>query len=546
MKRMFMLLTILVLTIVLLGISCSSQTPATTGAQTSQPVTINPGTSLPATSPASQVTALSPNATSTPTGPQPKYGGTFKIIYDVGPGGPFGWPPDIVGESGVPAQLCLEGPLRQLLDGSVIPWLATSWELAQDKKSITFHLRQGIKFHDGSDFNAQAVKLTYDGDIEAKLQPYWASVEVIDDYTVKINFKEWRNTLLAGFEAYVASAESYQKNGRAWADVNPVGTGPFIYKEFVRDVSFKAVRNPKYWQPGKPYLDAVQYLYIADPQTRLAAMQANAGDAMVVGLKKEAADLKNAGFKVITQVQAINSLVPDSANPDSPYANQKVREALEYAIDKEAIASGLGYGMWQAPYQIVPRSNSAWDPNFGPVRKYDPAKAKQLLAEAGYPNGFKTTIIPSPTASFNLDVCVAIQSYLDKVGIKAEIQVVEYAKYLTYRNGAWKNALLIEPMASWANYNQTLAAYFTPNTTTLASLKKSDEFLALFNASLQSTEPDVTLIRQVVKQIYDEAMVITVYEGGKGYGVWDYVQNPGFITRGFPTYWTPENAWLSK
>ena len=89
-------------------------------------------------------------------------------------------------------------------------------------------------------------------------------------------------------------------------------------------------------------------------------------------------------------------LIPDTANPDSPWANQKVREAVEYAIDREGIAKALGYGYWQAPYQIPPRASSAYDSNFTLGRKYDLEKAKQLLAEAGYPDGFKMTIISFP------------------------------------------------------------------------------------------------------------------------------------------------------
>ena len=132
--------------------------------------------------------------------------------------------------------------------------------------------------------------------------------------------------------------------------------------------------------------------------------------------------------------------MPDGANPDSPFAKQKVREAAEYAIDRQAIVEGLGYGFWSAANQFDEPGGVAYDPNFK-GREYNPDKAKSLLAEAGYPNGFQTKIIARSDES--QDVLVAMQTYLAAVGIKAKIEIVDRGKYAEVNLKGWQNGLLV-------------------------------------------------------------------------------------------------------
>jgi peptide/nickel transport system substrate-binding protein len=250
-------------------------------------------------------------------------------------------------------------------------------------------------------------------------------------------------------------------------------------------------------------------------------------------------------FEVTTQVQTIFSLLPDSANADSPFANKKVREAVEYAIDREAIASGMGYGMWKAPNQIIPRSNIAYDTSYA-GRKYDPAKAKQLLTEAGYANGFKTAIIPVPTV-LNKDVWVAVQSYLGAVGIQVELQFIDFAKYTAIRNGAPWQGMLGEPVAAWGNYDRVLSYWFGPQSIGYKSVNKNlPEWVAAFDASDTALKMDVGLIRKAVLVLQDNAMAIPVYEGGRSYAFQPYVKGGGFNTRGLPMYWNNNDVWLDK
>ena len=477
----------------------------------------------------------------------PKHGGTFRLILDLGPGGNPGWPPEIRGDMVATTQLFCEGLLRQSVKGEYYPWLATSYEIRPDGKAITFELRKGIKFHDGTDFNAEAAAWNLQKWMDGGRAPNWAGIEVLDEYTVRVNMKEWRNTALNSFADgnFMVSPTAFKKNGLEWMRSNPVGTGPFLFDYFKRDVAARGIKNPDYWKKDMPYVDAYEITYVPDQTTQKAVMQAGEGDGLVVELGKIAAEMKDLGFHVITQHQATFSLFPSSADPNSPYHDQRVREAVEYAIDREAIASGLGYGMWQAPYQIAPLDNASFDPDFV-GRKYNPGKAKQLLAEAGYPNGFKTTLYPAPVM-INKDVNVAVQSFLKKVGIDARIEYWEHAAYAPVMNRKTWEGLIMQPIPAFANWNFTMwLLFYSDESGWFVSTYKSDEFNKALLESLNSLKPDIGLMRKANKIAFDQCLVIPVYEGGKGYALQKYVHGGGFVERGFPVYFNPEDVWLSN
>ena len=213
-----------------------------------------------------------------------------------------GWPADSNINQTV-TQVCCDTLLRGDSKGNVIPWLAESYKLAEDRNSVTFNLRKGVKFHDGSDFNAEVAKWNLDNFINAKMQPNWASVDVLDDNTIRLNFTQWQNTLLTSFveptyPAFMVSKAAFDKHGEAWMREHPVGTGPFIYDSFVFDASYKVVKNPDYWVKGKPYLDGINYILIADPTTQRMAMKAGEGDLVTNVTAMDMADLAAAGLTV--------------------------------------------------------------------------------------------------------------------------------------------------------------------------------------------------------------------------------------------------------
>ena len=160
-----------------------------------------------------------------------KYGG---ILRQLGAGSTgntnIGWPAEMVGYNGA-MPYCAETLLRNDNTGKQVGWLAESYQVADDLKSITLTLKQGIKFHDGSELNAVAVKWNLDNYIESKMQSYWSSVEVTGVYSLRVNFTEWRNTLPMSFSdndppAFIVSKDAFDKHGKEWMRANPVGTGP--------------------------------------------------------------------------------------------------------------------------------------------------------------------------------------------------------------------------------------------------------------------------------------------------------------------------------
>ncbi len=506
-----------------------------------------------AAAPVSTTSAKITSGTATSTTGEQKYGGTLRFILPSAPGTPIGWMPETAGGSVTTMQVVMEYPLQEDLNGDIRPWLASSYDVNSDPKnpSITLNIRKGVKFHDGSDLNAQAVKWNFEKVKESALNAsttrYWKSFELLDDYTIRINLTEWQNRQLRSFgnpSCILCSPAAYEKNGLEWIRWNMVGTGAFIQTEFQKDVTLKTTKNKNYWVPGKPYLDGFQLLYVVDELTRIALFKS--GGAEIVDLSgnaRVATELKAAGYQILTRPSGTNMLIGDSINADSPWSNIKVRLAAEYAIDKESIVKTFGYGMQQAAYQMPSPDSKAYI-NTIPARKYDAAKAKQLLSEAGYPNGFKTKIIAPTTA--NRDIIVALQSYLGKVSIQADLDFVDAAKYQAYQSGTWNNALLYTSVIHYANYNSVLAQWFGVPASWFKSMKRPEGWDQIVNATITSTQQEPALMQKCVQALYDDETVIPLDYGTSLWAITDYVHDSGVGTRGSSTQWNSQNAWLSK
>ena len=500
------------------------------------------------TTPAQTTSVSTTKTTATTTAViTPKKGGNMKVAGPPDPGGPFGWPADMIGPASASGQPALETLYRQASDGTYVPWLATGYSVSDDGKTITFQLRKGVKFHDGSDFNAQAVKFNFDALIAAKQQPFWVSTEVVDDYTLKLNVTSFNNMIINTFadSAFVASMEAFQKNGKDWADVNPVGTGPFVFDSYQANTKISFKRFDGYWRNPEPYLDTIEIHYIMDPQTLLAAMQAGQLDMTNISLGQQQLDFQDAGFATSVNPMTTYVLVFDTANPDSVFAKLEVRQAVEYAIDREGIAKGIGKGTWTAPYQVPAPSNGAFNPNFTGGLKFNPDKAKELLAKAGYPNGISTSIISQPAARQS-DVEAAIQANLNAVGIKTELKDVDQGTFANYQANGWNNAMMISPIAAFGNFNSSLNFYFGEAKLQFKSWALTDDYMKLLNASFNSRTYDINLVRAVTDYMVANCLVVPVSQSGLGFAFAKYVKGGGFNERSFPTNWNVNSVWLDK
>ena len=561
MKKLVALLAAL-LSSILIVTACSTSTPAPAAATTTQPSAAKPAapssaaTSPSTTNPVATTVAATKPAVTTPatTTPANKYGGILRTIEPVSATTPIGIPWETSGNSVLFMQLALQAPVKEQIDGAITPNLAASFDVVTDpaNPSITFHFQKGVKFSDGTDFNAQAVKWNYDQIIASNMYPnvtsYWKSLEVLDDYTLKINMTTWLNKALASFgnSLFVISPTAFQKSGLETLRWQMVGTGPFMQAGFQRDVSLTTVKNPNYWEQGKPYVDKIQILSVADEMTRLALFKSGGADVLNTnGSGRIAQDFQNAGYKIITQPAGTTILIPDSLNADSPWSNQKVRYAADYALDRESIAKAFGYGYWNPVYQLSNPTSLAYDKNL-PGRKYDVAMAKQLLTEAGYPNGFKTTLIAQNNADTNM--VAAIQSYLGKVGIQCEIQMAAAGLFTTYSNmGAlWKNAIILNTQTAWANPTTGINGSFGIPSTGWQSTAKPPGWKDTLTAAMTSTKLEPALLQKVEDMAYDYAMVIPLYAGSSMWVANPNVQDSGIGTRASQNWWEPQNVWLSK
>jgi len=499
--------------------------------------------------PAAPAPAAPEPAAPEPAAPEtgPKYGGTVTLLWR-GAAGNIGWQPEAIGEINGTLQLFFEGLLKDTIDGVYHPWLATSWDIDPATATIVFHLREGVKFHDGSDFNAEVAKWNMDQRIELGKAPYWESIEVLDDYTIKVQLTEWRNYLLGGFTTtcYMHSKKTYDEKGLDYLRLNPVGTGAFIFESYEDGVQTVAVKNPDYWNPGHPYVDKVVIKYIPDWSARKAAFISGEGDFNVCELGKETYDMKSAGFEVITAKECVFVMFPSGVTEGSPWVDKRVRQAADYAIDEEALAEGQGYGEWQPAYHWLAPFVPIYDPAFR-GRTYNPDKAKELLAEAGYSEGFKTTLYPMPGTQ--RDCAVAAQDYLGRVGIDVEIVFYEAAKFFQFMNNQTWDGLVIIGLPNSGNFNSTIASWCTtlPGNLWYVSKARTDEIVEAVVESYSQYEPDIGLMQEVTDLVYEEAVAIPVYQGGMSYAMRPYLKDSGVCERGdFPMYWNPDEVWLDK
>jgi ABC-type transport system substrate-binding protein len=484
---------------------------------------------------------------------EPKYGGILKIIAARSPRA-IGWPSSSAGPEVIDFYPCFQPLTKMDENGEPVPFLAKSWEYGPDLKSLTLTVRKGIKFHDGSDLNADVVKMNIDERKSGMLGPDLktiVSVDVIDEYTVRLNLSGFISSLLealAGFNSFMVSPNVIEKaktkKGKKWARKNPVGTGPFKFVKFERDVILKWEKFDGYWEKGKPYLDGIETHYIKDKITSVTSLRAGEAHIMWETPAKQAKELEAEGYLLSLSRGGLRSLAGDSKNPESIFANKKVREAVEYAINKRAITEGLFYGFWDPVNQCSPNEANGYNPDLI-GRPYNPEKAKQLLKEAGYPNGFKTKIIASINDTTK-NAMVAVQRDLQKVGIDTEIDLQDSGKYFYSLIKGHKNGLLFFGTSVPLNLTKQLNGLFKDGSVRIPVLYRPVELQEVLTRA--ETEPDFktqrTLVKKAIRILADEAVVIPLWAFVKIIVMHKSVRDPHF--GGEINFWRPGDAWLSQ
>ncbi len=395
--------------------------------------------------------------------------------------------------------------------GQIVPSLAERWEVSEDGTVWTFYLRQGVTFHNGDPFTADDVIATWEhGKAESSSWPekytIAISVEKVDDYTVKVTTDGPKPLLLVTMHDFwnIIPKKYMDEVGVEGFMKKPVGTGPFMFEEWVKGdhITYKA--NPNYWNKGYPKAAELVFRFIPESATRVAALQADEVDIITRLSAEEADSLRNVpGVKVLQyQVPRIYYIAFDniSSGIGTPIENPKVRQAMNYAVDVDGILKALFAGNGKRAAGYVASSELGY--GIVPPFPYDPEKAKALLVEAGYPNGFETSMA-CPTGVFAAfqEVCSAIVSYLGDVGIKVDLEMMESGHF-------WDLMVKKElpPMAgdSWADesgeaYNRLAGALGGRSAGySLYSDPKIDELLKQISSELD---------RDKRKALYEELQV---------------------------------------
>jgi ABC-type transport system substrate-binding protein len=333
------------------------------------------------------------------------------------------------------ASLVRETPSREVRAD-----LATSWRV--DGTTWTLTLRQGVKFHDGTAFGAQAVKYHYDRLFSAEnpqrssdWRAFLERVDVVDDNTVRFTTRFPDPFFLQRLAAssQIGSPDAHRRLGRDVAR-NPVGAGPFRLREWTPGVRVVLVRNDDYFGE-KAFLDQIIIRPVPEAGARAIALEA--GDVQLADLisPEDMPRLQRNRNIALSSRATVRQLTVGLHNLKKPFSDVRVRQALNHAVDRDAIAKGVYQGLADPLPGAVPTLATG----FAEVEsfEYNPARARTLLAEAGYPNGFSATFIGTKGRYFkDFELMQAIQLQLKQVGVDAKIQSVEWARYLELVNMA--------------------------------------------------------------------------------------------------------------
>ncbi len=423
----------------------------------------------------------------------------------------------------------------------VQPGLATKWEMKNGGKTLELTLREGVKFADGAPMTADDVKWSLDRCRNPKNGPWTDLVASIDSVSIAsptmivLVLKHPDPSILAALATFntavlpkklfeAAPGTTDEEKAKAYAE-KPVGTGPFMLSSWQRGVSMKLVRNPHYWKKGEdgkalPYLDEVEFQIIPDDSTRLLKLKAgelHGTEFVPYSRVKELKAEKDIRMELWPSTKV--SYITLNCHPklkdgtDNPLSNVKVRQALNYAVNKDAIIAivtqGLGVPMTSFMSSTTPLHHKQT------LYKADVAKAKALLKEAGFPNGFETSCMMVAGNQDGLNTLTTLQQMWAAIGVKLKIEQLDNpsltkryrAEDFSMRTASWTNDI------SDPGEITTYFAYF-PNIGSLHSGWQNKKVDALYLAS--NEEVDVKKRAAQYKEIQEiyaaEAPIVFLYE----------------------------------
>lgn len=343
-------------------------------------------------------------------------------------------------------------------NGTVLPDLATSWKFSPDNKKVTFTLRPGVRFSDGSPLTPADVVLSVERSASPKgnygilwgdgtaagaavksVAAHGANKVVI---TLNHTFAPLLSTL-ATFTGSIYSAANYKKYGKAAFLTHPLGTGPYMLKSWQQGSQLILVANPDYWGT-KPKIGKLVFKVVGDDNTRALDLQSGSVDAIDTVAPQQVKSLKTAGLNVTTVVGQSVMLIPLNESY-KPFSDPNVRLALAYAMDRQSVAKNVFFGLAKPAVSAFPSGTLFYQPNW-PIN-YDLTKAKAYLAKSSYPHGFSFSLITPSGNTAYLDMAQIWANSLKHIGVTANIQQLEG----TTAENRWSAEQYQADVQPWAN-----------------------------------------------------------------------------------------------
>ena len=390
-------------------------------------------------------------------------GGTVNIPVASEPTTLLGWRMRNTTENLI-ASVMYETILRMGEDGEPYPYLVESFEEDPEALTYTMTLRDGVTFHDGSTLDAETLAWNIEnymenGILTSSFYNDVESVEVVDDETVVVHMAEWDSLFPYALTrtCHITSKVAYDTGGEEGMAEKPIGTGPFRFSQWNHGVGLEFIRFDDYWQ-GVPNLDGVNVMIYGNDLISQASMEAGELQLMQTYDYSIADTMAANGYTVTQSVLPATAytMCYSSANEGSPFANEDVRKAVSYAIDGQAIIDTLCAGYGEVSNQGALPGMGQYNDEMGSY-DYDPEMARQLLADAGYADGFETTIT-FQTQSIIQDTAQILAEQLAAVGIEVTLNPIEMANYAS-QIGQW-DGILLHPMNVYNTQYSQMAACF--------------------------------------------------------------------------------------
>ncbi|MFO8065877.1 MAG: glutathione ABC transporter substrate-binding protein [Spirochaetia bacterium] len=444
---------------------------------------------------------------------------------------------DPVNMTSAPAATVGEHVVERLIymeeDGSLVPMLATDWESNDEGTVWTFDIREGVEFHDGEPLNAEAVKDNLERFVDPDVGAAYAfllgtveEIEAVDEYTLQLSLSEPFAPILShlshSFVGIVSPAQINELEPDGTFEM-PVGTGPYEMEDWSRGESISLTVNEDYYG-DTPQIPNIQFDFIPESSALIVALETGEADAIMRVPPQEAERLEgNSDIEVVNQT-SVRTVYIGFNNQQEPFDDPQVRRALNYAVDKQSIVDGLFEGTFTVADAPIVESVFGHE-SVGPY-EYDPERAQELLAEAGYPDGFEMTL-HHPSGRYLLDetVAEAVQDMLSEVGVDATLETREWSSYLDFTSQPPEEAEYDAFMLGWGTvtldadyglYALLHSAQWNPdgNNRGFYENERVDELLDEARVETDTAERE-EMYAEAIELIWEDAPWIFLYNQGQ-------------------------------